>query len=125
MRVLILGGTGFTGPEQVEYAIARGHRVTLFNRNKTLVEAKAAAVKDLQAAEDDLQVLVVDPGQQGFVGARIEVAHEPERVLQSGQGGRQSGAGDDRHDEAVVREPVQSMVHHPVRQDCRGWLRIV
>ena len=28
-------GTGFTGPEQVEYAIARGHRVTLFNRNKT------------------------------------------------------------------------------------------
>ena len=35
MKVLILGGTGFTGPEQVEYAIARGHRVTLFNRGKT------------------------------------------------------------------------------------------
>jgi 2'-hydroxyisoflavone reductase len=35
LSVLILGGTGFTGPEQVEYAIARGHRVTLFNRNKT------------------------------------------------------------------------------------------
>ena len=33
--ILILGGTGFTGPEQVEYAIARGHRVTLFNRGKT------------------------------------------------------------------------------------------
>jgi 2'-hydroxyisoflavone reductase len=35
LDILILGGTGFTGPEQVEYATARGHRVTLFNRNKT------------------------------------------------------------------------------------------
>ena len=35
LSILILGGTGFTGPEQVEYAIARGHRVTLFNRNQT------------------------------------------------------------------------------------------
>ena len=35
LDMLILGGTGFTGPEQVEYAIARGHRVTLFNRGKT------------------------------------------------------------------------------------------
>jgi len=25
LDILILGGTGFTGPEQVEYAIARGH----------------------------------------------------------------------------------------------------
>jgi 2'-hydroxyisoflavone reductase len=33
LDILILGGTGFTGPQQVEYAIARGHRVTLFNRN--------------------------------------------------------------------------------------------
>ena len=35
LSILILGGTGFTGPEQVEYAIARGHSVTLINRNKT------------------------------------------------------------------------------------------
>ncbi len=35
LNILILGGTGFTGPEQVEYAIARGHSVTLINRNKT------------------------------------------------------------------------------------------
>jgi 2'-hydroxyisoflavone reductase len=35
LNILILGGTGFTGPEQVEYAIARGHKVTLFNRNRT------------------------------------------------------------------------------------------
>src|SRR5438132_178060 len=35
LSILILGGTGFTGPEQVEYALARGHKVTLFNRNRT------------------------------------------------------------------------------------------
>ncbi len=35
LDILILGGTGFTGPEQVEYALARGHRVTLFNRGRT------------------------------------------------------------------------------------------
>lgn len=34
LRILILGGTGFTGPFQVEYALARGHKVTLFNRGK-------------------------------------------------------------------------------------------
>src|SRR5258708_14822258 len=35
MRILILGGTGFTGPYQVKYALSRGHKVTTFNRNKT------------------------------------------------------------------------------------------
>ena len=34
LRILILGGTGFTGPFQVQYALARGHQVTLFNRGK-------------------------------------------------------------------------------------------
>ena len=34
LRILILGGTGFTGPNQVSYALARGHAVTLFNRGR-------------------------------------------------------------------------------------------
>ncbi|HEX7804204.1 MAG TPA: SDR family oxidoreductase [Pseudoxanthomonas sp.] len=34
LSILILGGTGFTGPFQVNYALARGHKVTLFNRGK-------------------------------------------------------------------------------------------
>src|SRR5690606_15300196 len=34
LDILILGGTGFTGPFQVQYALARGHRVTLFNRGR-------------------------------------------------------------------------------------------
>ena len=34
LRILILGGTGFIGPHQVRYALARGHKVTLFNRGR-------------------------------------------------------------------------------------------
>lgn len=34
LRVLILGGTGFTGPFQVRYALERGHEITLFNRGR-------------------------------------------------------------------------------------------
>jgi 2'-hydroxyisoflavone reductase len=34
LNILILGGTGFTGPHQVRYALARGHKLTLFNRGR-------------------------------------------------------------------------------------------
>ena len=34
LDVLILGGTGLTGPHQVRYALARGHKVTVFNRGR-------------------------------------------------------------------------------------------
>jgi 2'-hydroxyisoflavone reductase len=34
LDILILGGTGFTGPHQVRYAVARGHKVTVFNRGR-------------------------------------------------------------------------------------------
>ena len=35
LRILVLGGTGFIGPHQVQYAVNRGHTITLFNRGKT------------------------------------------------------------------------------------------
>ncbi len=35
LSILLLGGTGFLGPAEVEYAMARGHKVTLFNRGRT------------------------------------------------------------------------------------------
>jgi 2'-hydroxyisoflavone reductase len=34
LSILILGGTGFTGPNQVRYAVSRGHKVTVFNRGR-------------------------------------------------------------------------------------------
>src|ERR1700753_830434 len=33
-KILILGGTGFIGPHEVRYALARGHQVTIFNRGR-------------------------------------------------------------------------------------------
>lgn len=35
LKILFLGGTGFLGPHTVQYAIDRGHEVTLFNRGRT------------------------------------------------------------------------------------------
>lgn len=48
LRILILGGTGFTGPHQVRYAVARGHKVTVFNRGKTNPGSVPAGVERLE-----------------------------------------------------------------------------
>jgi 2'-hydroxyisoflavone reductase len=58
LRLLILGGTGFTGPFQVAYAVARGHQVTVFNRGRRQTELPAS-VEQLQGdrAEGDLRAL--------------------------------------------------------------------
>lgn len=47
LRILILGGTGFTGPYQVRYALKRGHKVTVFNRGKTHPGELAKEVEQL------------------------------------------------------------------------------
>jgi 2'-hydroxyisoflavone reductase len=47
LNILILGGTGFTGPEQVDYALERGHKVTLFNRNRTRPDMFKGKVEQL------------------------------------------------------------------------------
>ena len=47
LSILIIGGTGFTGPEAVEYALARGHKVTLLNRNRTRPDLFKGAVDQI------------------------------------------------------------------------------
>ncbi|GGA73851.1 hypothetical protein GCM10011521_09980 [Arenimonas soli] len=47
LDILILGGTGFTGPFQVAYALARGHKVTTFNRGKRPALEWAGQVEQL------------------------------------------------------------------------------
>src|ERR1700678_2647024 len=65
LDILILGGTGFLGPQQVEYALARGHKVTLFNRGH-----------DATMFGDRVEVLIGDrdtkiaPGLSALEGTR-------------------------------------------------------
>src|SRR5947199_2918963 len=47
LRILILGGTGFTGPYQVRYALSRGHKITTFNRGKSHPGELPAEVEQL------------------------------------------------------------------------------
>ncbi|MGD8277585.1 MAG: twin-arginine translocation signal domain-containing protein, partial [Gemmatimonadota bacterium] len=57
LRLLILGGTGFTGPHQVRYAVARGHTVTVFNRGRSQADLPDS-VEHLQGdRNDDLEAL--------------------------------------------------------------------
>lgn len=51
LSILILGGTGFTGPHQVRYALGRGHKLTLFNRGRKPKEWPAA-VEELTGDRD-------------------------------------------------------------------------
>src|SRR6185503_15272024 len=57
LKILILGGTGLTGPHQVRYALARGHSVTVFNRGRRN-ERLPKGVTELQG---DRQLHQVDP----------------------------------------------------------------
>ncbi len=66
LDILVLGGTGFLGPYQVQYALARGHRLTLFNRGH----------KDASLYGDRVEVLLGDrdaktaPGLAALSGSR-------------------------------------------------------
>ena len=57
LRILILGGTGFIGPHQVEYALARGHSVTLFNRGMTNPDLFPGVEKLVGDRNDNLEAL--------------------------------------------------------------------
>ena len=35
LDILVLGGTGFIGPHEINYALSRGHKISMFNRGKT------------------------------------------------------------------------------------------
>ncbi len=56
-RLLILGGTGFIGPHMVEYALSRGHSVTLFNRGQTNTHLFPDVEKLVGDRNDDLTAL--------------------------------------------------------------------
>jgi 2'-hydroxyisoflavone reductase len=57
LKILILGGTGFIGPHQVRYALARGHEVTLFNRGRQPQEWPGHVEELLGDRNGDLKAL--------------------------------------------------------------------
>ena len=52
LSILFLGGTGFIGPHQINYALARGHKVTMFNRGSS-PNMYGDAVEELIGNRDD------------------------------------------------------------------------
>jgi 2'-hydroxyisoflavone reductase len=57
LRILFLGGTKFLGPPAVEYALARGHEVSLFTRGKTNPDMFEGVEKLIGDRDDDLKAL--------------------------------------------------------------------
>jgi len=65
LEILFLGGTGFLGPHQINHALARGHRVTMFNRGSH-VGMYGDAVEELIGNRDSK----VDQGLAALEGDR-------------------------------------------------------
>lgn len=65
LSILVLGGTGFIGPHQIEYAIARGHKLTMFNRGSN-PGMYGDAVEELTGNRDDR----IDDGLASLRGDR-------------------------------------------------------
>lgn len=61
LKILILGGTNFLGPHQIEYALNRGHSITIFSRGKTKPKIKKDLFKQVEHLigdrEDNLEAL--------------------------------------------------------------------
>lgn len=57
LNILILGGTGFTGPHQIHYAVARGHRITVFNRGRRQADLPPSVIHLIGDRNDNLEAL--------------------------------------------------------------------
>lgn len=66
LELLFLGGTGFLGPHQIEYALARGHRVTMFNRGMSGAGMYGDRVEALIGNRDSK----IDAGLSALAGTR-------------------------------------------------------
>ena len=66
LDILVLGGTGFIGPHQIEYALSRGHKITMFNRGRTAAGLYGNRVETLLGNRD----AKVDQGLKALQGRR-------------------------------------------------------
>ena len=79
MSILVLGGTGFIGPHLVQYAMDRGHKITLFNRGRTNTHLFPEAEKLVGDRNNDLTALegrkwdaVID--NSGYTPQQVELS---------------------------------------------------
>lgn len=56
-RILILGGTGFIGPNTVRYAVSRGHQVSIFTRGRRETDLPASVERLVGDRNDDHSAL--------------------------------------------------------------------
>ena len=66
LKLLLLGGTGFLGPHQVNEALQRGHRVTMFNRGVSAAGLYGDRVELLRGNRDSR----IDAGLTALAGKR-------------------------------------------------------
>ena len=61
LRILILGGTSFVGPHLIQYALGRGHEISIFNRGQTVPTVHADLLRHVETLigdrADDLSAL--------------------------------------------------------------------
>jgi nucleoside-diphosphate-sugar epimerase len=53
LKILILGGTSFLGPHQINYALNRGHSISTFTRGKTKPTIHKSLFKEVENLEGD------------------------------------------------------------------------
>ena len=71
LRVLVLGGTKMLGPAIIDAALARGHRVAMFNRGRTEVERGTAIPDGVERFIGDRDPRVGD-GLKSLTGERFD-----------------------------------------------------
>jgi 2'-hydroxyisoflavone reductase len=71
LKILVLGGTGFLGPAIVTHAMARGHALTLFNRNRR----NTHLFPDVERIKGDRDP-AKDEGLKGLEGGKWDVVFD-------------------------------------------------
>ena len=75
MKAVVIGGTGFIGTYQVQYALDRGHTVTLFNRGRTNPQLFPTVEKLIGDRNNDLlRSVTIEAVSERQIGISVSVS---------------------------------------------------
>lgn len=142
LRILVLGGTRFIGPHMAEYALARGHTLTFFNRGRTNADILPNVERiqgdrngDLKGLEGRRWDAVID--NSGYVPRQVRASAEllhgsvPHYLFVSSVSVYASFAGPNDEDSPVGRladestEKVDGETYGPLKALCESAARAV